>query len=100
MQRVYVTGSYTLHSENSIPAFAGTTLELQLSMPEYDASGALRRVPRVVKARIAPGAIDGQRLRLPGGWQGIPWRARWDLYLNRLKALASKNVSPPDFMNH
>jgi curved DNA-binding protein len=46
-------------------AFRGTTLELQLSMPEYDAAGRLRRVPHNVKARIPPGAVDGQRLRLP-----------------------------------
>ena len=43
-------------------AYHGTTLKLQLSMPEYDASGRLRRVPHPVKARIPPGAVDGQRL--------------------------------------
>jgi curved DNA-binding protein len=64
-------------------AFAGTTLELQLSMPEYDATGGLRRVPRVVKARVAPGAVDGQRLRLPGkGGKGFNGGRDGDLYLD------------------
>ena len=64
-------------------AFRGTTLNLQLSMPEYDASGQLRRVPHAVKARIAPGAVDGQRLRLPGkGGKGAGGGRGGDLYLN------------------
>jgi len=64
-------------------AFNGTTLELQLSMPEYDASGQLRRVPHQVKARIPPGAIDGQRLRLPGkGGKGFNGGRAGDLYLD------------------
>ena len=58
-------------------AFRGTTLSLSLSMPEYDATGQLRRVPHTVKARVAPGAVDGQRLRLPGkGGKGFAWRPR------------------------
>jgi curved DNA-binding protein len=64
-------------------AYRGTTLELNLSMPEYDASGQLRRVPHVVKARVAPGAIDGQRLRLPGkGGKGFNGGRVGDLYLD------------------
>jgi len=64
-------------------AFRGTTLELQLSMPEYDASGRLRRVPHPVKARIPPGAVDGQRLRLPGkGGKGFNGGRAGDLYLD------------------
>lgn len=68
-------------------AFSGTTLSLNLSMPEYDAQGNLRRVPHTVKARIAPGAIDGQRLRLPGkGGKGFNGGRDGDLYLDiRLK---------------
>jgi curved DNA-binding protein len=63
-------------------AFRGTTLELNLSMPEYDASGQLRRVPHPVKARVAPGAVDGQRLRLPGkGGKGFNGGRDGDLYL-------------------
>ncbi|HEU4779244.1 MAG TPA: DnaJ C-terminal domain-containing protein [Steroidobacteraceae bacterium] len=64
-------------------AFRGTTLSLSLSMPEYDASGQLRRTPHTVKARIAPGAVDGQRLRLPGkGGKGFRGGRDGDLYLD------------------
>ncbi len=64
-------------------AFHGTTLSLNLSMPEYDAQGAMRRVPHTVKARIAPGAVDGQRLRLPGkGGKGFNGGRDGDLYLD------------------
>jgi curved DNA-binding protein len=64
-------------------AFRGTTLSLSLSMPEYDASGQLRRVPHAVKARIAAGAVDGQRLRLPGkGGKGFLGGRDGDLYLD------------------
>jgi curved DNA-binding protein len=64
-------------------AFRGTTLSLQLSMPEYDDQGRARRVPRTVKARIAPGAVDGQRLRLPGkGGKGFGGGRDGDLYLD------------------
>jgi curved DNA-binding protein len=64
-------------------AFRGTTLSLNLSMPEYDAQGNLRRVPHIVKARIAPGAVDGQRLRLPGkGGKGFNGGRDGDLYLD------------------
>jgi curved DNA-binding protein len=64
-------------------AFRGTTLSLNLSMPEYDARGVLRRTPHTVKARIAPGAVDGQRLRLPGkGGKGFNGGRDGDLYLD------------------
>jgi curved DNA-binding protein len=64
-------------------AFAGTTLSLNLSMPEYDAQGNLRRTPHTIKARIAPGAVDGQRLRLPGkGGKGFAGGRDGDLYLD------------------
>jgi curved DNA-binding protein len=52
-------------------------------MPEYDAQGNLRRTPHTVKARIAPGAVDGQRLRLPGkGGKGYAGGRDGDLYLD------------------
>ena len=64
-------------------AYRGTTLELNLSMPEYDANGRLKRVPHNVKARVAPGAVDGQRLRLPGkGGKGFNGGRDGDLYLD------------------
>lgn len=64
-------------------AFQGTTLSLSLSMPEYDGKGQLRRVPHTVKARVAAGAVDGQRLRLPGkGGKGFQGGRDGDLYLD------------------
>src|SRR3954463_8703251 len=64
-------------------AFRGTTLELQLSMPEYDDAGNVRRVPHTIKARVAPGAVDGQRLRLPGeGGKGFRGAREGILYLD------------------
>jgi curved DNA-binding protein len=64
-------------------AYSGTTLALNLSLPEYDAQGIPRRVPQIVKARIAPGAVDGQRLRLPGkGGKGFGGGRDGDLYLD------------------
>jgi curved DNA-binding protein len=64
-------------------AFRGTTLSLSLSMPEYDASGRVRRVPHTVRARVAPGAVDGQRLRLPAkGGKGFQGGRDGDLYLD------------------
>ena len=64
-------------------AARGTELDINLSVPEYDERGALRRVPRTFKARIAKGASEGQRLRLPGkGGKGINGGRDGDLYLN------------------
>jgi len=64
-------------------AFHGTEIELELSMPEYDANGFMQRVPRKLKARIPRGATDGQRLRLPGkGGKGLNGGRDGDLYLN------------------
>jgi curved DNA-binding protein len=64
-------------------AFKGTTLELNLQMTQVDAQGQPRRVPHNVKARVAPGAIDGQRLRLPGkGGKGTNGGRDGDLYLD------------------
>ena len=73
-----VTAAVTLEQ-----AAEGTTLELHLDMPEYDAGGHVRRVPRSFKARIPKGATDGQKLRLPGkGGQGLHGGRNGDLYLN------------------
>lgn len=64
-------------------AYRGTEVELNLSMPEYDKRGVLRRVPHVVKARIPKGVTDGQRLRVPGkGGKGFNGGRNGDLYLN------------------
>lgn len=64
-------------------AFGGTDLNLDLSMPEYDASGRLHRVPHTVKAHVPKGATDGQRLRVPGrGGKGHNGGRDGDLYLD------------------
>lgn len=64
-------------------AYAGTELDLNLSVPETDALGTLRKVSRTLKARIPKGAKDGQRLRLAGrGGKGANGGRDGDLYLN------------------
>ena len=64
-------------------AYAGTEIDLDLNMPEYDAQGRLRRVPHAFKARVPKGASDGQRLRVPGkGGKGFNGGRDGDLYLN------------------
>jgi len=64
-------------------AYNGALVDLNLSVPEYDENGRLRRVQRDFKARIPKGATDGQRLRLPGqGGKGMNGGANGDLYLN------------------
>ncbi len=64
-------------------ACRGTTVDLNLTVPEYDAHGRLHRVQRSFKARIPKGATDGQRLRLRGkGGKGMGGGPDGDLYLN------------------
>jgi len=64
-------------------AYRGTQVDLNLSVPEYDAQGRMRRVPKTIKARIPKGATDGQRLRLRGqGGKGANGGRDGDLYLN------------------
>ena len=64
-------------------AYNGTTLDLNLEMPDYDAQGRLRRIPHAFQARIPKGVSDGERLRLPGkGGKGLNGGRNGDLYLN------------------
>ncbi len=64
-------------------ASRGTTVDLDLVVPEYDEHGRLHRVPRSFKARVPKGATDGQRLRLRGkGGKGMGGGPDGDLYLN------------------
>ena len=64
-------------------ALRGTQVDLNLSVPEYDAEGRVRHVPKTIKARIPKGATDGQRLRLRGqGGKGVNGGRDGDLYLN------------------
>jgi len=66
-----------------VEAARGTTLGLNLEMPEYDQSGHLRRVPHSFKARIPKGVVDGQKMRLSGkGGKGLHGGKNGDLYLN------------------
>ena len=63
-------------------ALAGATLDLNLSVPEPDARGISRPVPRTYEVRIPPGTAKGQRLRLAGkGGRGFNGGADGDLYL-------------------
>lgn len=64
-------------------AYRGTEVKLDLTIPEYNAQGVPRRVPRTVTTRIPKGATDGQRLRVPGkGGKGVNGGRDGDLYLN------------------
>ena len=64
-------------------AYHGAEFELDLSLPEYDESGLPRRVPKQLKVRIPRGAVDGQKLRLPGkGGKGMNGGRDGDVYLN------------------
>ncbi len=73
-----VTAAVTLED-----AFRGTEMELNLSIPEYDAQGRLRRVPHLVRARIPKGVAEGDRLRLAGkGGKGLHGGPNGNLYLN------------------
>lgn len=64
-------------------AYAGTQVDLDLNLPEYDEQGRLRRVPHAFRARIPKGATQGQRLRLAGkGGRGLNGGRNGDLYLN------------------
>ena len=63
-------------------AYRGTELDLNLSVPEYDGQGHVRRVPLAFKARIPKGVTDGERLRLPGkGGKGLNGGPNGSLYL-------------------
>ena len=64
-------------------AARGTELALDVSVPERDASGRLRRVQKTLRVRVPRGASDGQRLRVPGkGGPGVNGGPPGDLYLD------------------
>jgi curved DNA-binding protein len=63
-------------------AYQGTLIELNISVPEYDAEGRMTRVPKSLKVRVPKGVTDGQRLRLAGkGGKGVNGGPDGDLYL-------------------
>ncbi len=56
---------------------------MNLSVPEYDEHGRMRRVPLAFKARIPKGVTDGERLRLAGkGGKGLNGGPDGNLFLN------------------
>ena len=64
-------------------AMRGTQVQLNLQVPERDAQGRLRHVPKTITARIPKGATAGQRLRLRGqGGPGVNGGPSGDLYLD------------------
>lgn len=64
-------------------AFHGSEVALELMVPEPDANGLMRRVPKTARVRIPQGATDGQRLRVPGkGAAGQRGGEAGDLFLN------------------
>jgi curved DNA-binding protein len=64
-------------------AMTGTEMDLNLSVPEMDAQGRMRRVPHTFKARIPKGVADGDRLKLKGkGGKGLNGGPDGSLYLN------------------
>ena len=63
-------------------AVAGATLDLNLNVPDSDAAGIMRTVPRSYEVRIQPGTVEGQRMRLAGkGGRGLNGGRDGDLYL-------------------
>jgi curved DNA-binding protein len=64
-------------------AMTGTEVDLNLSVPERDEQGRMRRVPHTFKARIPKGVADGDRLKLKGkGGKGLNGGPNGNLYLN------------------
>lgn len=61
----------------------GIERNLQLEVPETSPQGYAVRIPKTIKVRIPQGAVDGQKLRVPGkGGQGAHGGPAGDLYLN------------------
>ena len=75
---------YELATQISLDdAFNGTTVDLNFTVPEYDAQGQLKRMPHTFKARIPKGVTDGQKMLLRGkGGKGAHGGPDGNLYLN------------------
>ena len=83
-------------------AFRGTTLSLQLRIPEYDAQGRLSSKLRNLQVKIPRGVTSGKRIRLAGqGGPGVSGGSPGDLFLevhikpHRLYQLDGKDVLLP-----
>jgi len=64
-------------------AARGAEVSLDLNVPEYDAEGMPRRVPKTITVRIPKGVTDGQKLRVPGkGGPGMNGGPAGALYLD------------------
>jgi curved DNA-binding protein len=64
-------------------AALGTEVHLDVGVPEYDAQGMPRRIPKTITVRIPKGVTDGQKLRVPGkGGAGANGGPSGALYLN------------------
>lgn len=64
-------------------AYKGTEVELDMSVPEPDENGFLRRVPRKIRVRVPKGVTNGQKLRVPGkGGKGVNGGPDGNLYLD------------------
>ncbi len=62
--------------------FNGSTLSLQLAIPEYDTRGRRRDRVRKLQVKIPRGVTNGKRIRLPGqGAAGRPGGHAGDLFL-------------------
>lgn len=77
-------GDYEVNVSLSLEEAArGTEVDLKLDTHERTPNGRLVRTPKTVRARIPPGATEGQRMRLPGkGGAGTLGGPSGDLYLN------------------
>jgi curved DNA-binding protein len=62
-------------------AFNGSTVGLELLIPEYDATGRLVQRRRSIQVRIPRGVTSGKRIRLAGQGAPGPDGAHGDLYL-------------------
>jgi curved DNA-binding protein len=62
-------------------AYRGTTRTLNLGVPEIDPAGRVTQRTRTVNVRIPPGAVDGQRIRLPAqGGAGVGGGGPGDIF--------------------
>lgn len=75
---------YELSTQISLEdAYVGTTLDLNFTVPEYDAQQQLKQVPHTFKARIPKGVTNGTKMLLRGkGGKGFNGGINGNLYLN------------------
>lgn len=75
---------YELAAQISLEdAHHGITLDLNFTVPEYDAQGHIKQVPHTFKARIPKGVANGQKMLLRGkGGKGFHGAPDGNLYLN------------------